>query len=401
MAAVERGDDVVIRSMAGFRRKPAYSENNTLPVRGLPMSERNHFVWLSRVRVLGVALIVSSPILAQGQTSHAYQVFVSNERSGDITVINGSDFKVVGTIPVGKRPRGIQASPDGKTVYVAMSGTPIAAPPQLDAQGNPIFRRGSDDDDDNTSADKSADGIGVVDVALKKLTGKISAGSDPEEFSLSKDGSRLYVSNEDVKTASVINIATGKVEHIILVGQEPEGVATTPDGKQFYVTCEAGGEIFVVDVASYKTVGQFKVNVRPRSVDFLPGAGIGFIPSESFAQLNVIDTVHFKVLKVVDLPAGSRPERVRVAPDGRKVYVSNGRSGTVSVLDSRSYALLNSIKVGTRPWGIAISPDGKYLYSANGPSNDVSVVDLATDKEVARVKAGASPWGLAIVPNAR
>jgi YVTN family beta-propeller protein len=364
------------------------------------MFERNHFVWLSRIRVLGAVLIVSSPILADGQTNQKYQVFVSNERSGDVTIISGSDFKVVGTIPVGKRPRGIQASPDGKTVYVAMSGTPIAAPPQLDAHGNPIFRRGSDDDDDNASSDKSADGIGVVDVAQKKLTGKISAGSDPEEFSLSKDGSRLYVSNEDVKTASVINIATGKVEHIILVGQEPEGVATTPDGKQFYVTCEAGGEIFVVDVATYKTVGQFKVNVRPRSVDFLPGTGIGFIPSESFAQLNVIDTVNFKVLKIIDLPAGSRPERVRVAPNGRKVYVSNGRSGTVSVIDSHSYQLLDSIKVGTRPWGIAISPDGKYLYSANGPSNDVSVVDLATDKEVARVKAGASPWGLAIVPNA-
>src|ERR1700729_377788 len=344
------------------------------------MSERNHFVWLSRIRVLGAALIVSSPILADGQTSQNYQVFVSNERSGDVTVISGSEFKVVGTIPVGKRPRGIQASPDGKTVYVAMSGTPIAAPPQPDAHGNPIFRRGSDDDDDNAGSDKAADGIGVVDVAQKKLTGKISAGSDPEEFSLSKDGSRLYVSNEDVKTASVINIATGKVEQIILVGQEPEGVATTPDGKQFYVTCEAGGEIFVVDVATYKTIGQFKVNVRPRSVDFLTGAGIGFIPSESFAQLNVIDTVNFKVLKIIDLPAGSRPERVRVAPNGRKVYVSNGRSGTVSVIDSHSYELLDSIKVGTRPWGIAISPDGKYLFSANGPSNDVSVVDLADDK---------------------
>jgi YVTN family beta-propeller protein len=88
-----------------------------------------------------------------------------------------------------------------------------------------------------------------------------------------------------------------------------------------------------------------------------------------------------------------------VAPNGRKVYVSNGRAGTVSVLDSHTYELLDSIKVGTRPWGIVISPDGKYLYSANGPSNDVSVVDLATDKEVARVKAGASPWGIAIVPN--
>jgi YVTN family beta-propeller protein len=334
-------------------------------------------------------------------TAHAtqnFQIYVSNESSGDVTVINGADHQVLGAIAVGKRPRGIHASPDGKTVYVALSGTPISAPPALDAKGNPIFRKGSDDDDDAVKADKSADAIGIVDVAQKKLLRKIAAGSDPEEFSLSKDGTRLYVSNEDVKTASVINVATGKVEHIVVVGQEPEGVATAPDGKRFYVTCEAGGEVYAIDTAAYTAAGHFKVNARPRSMDFLPAGGIGFIPSESAGELNVIDTVSLTVLKVIALPPGSRPMKVKVASDGRRVYVSNGRAGTVSVLDGRTYELLNTIKVGVRPWGIALSPDGKFLYSANGPSNDVSVVDLEAGKEIARVKAGASPWGIAIVP---
>ncbi|HXI47054.1 MAG TPA: hypothetical protein VNH39_00600, partial [Steroidobacteraceae bacterium] len=35
-----------------------------------------------------------------------YQIYVTNERSGDVTVINGGDFSVAATIPVGKRPRG-------------------------------------------------------------------------------------------------------------------------------------------------------------------------------------------------------------------------------------------------------------------------------------------------------
>ena len=329
-------------------------------------------------RALGSLLVALVPLTVQAGQN--YQIYVSNEKSGDVTVINGSDNRVLGTIPVGKRPRGIHASPDGKTVYVALSGTPIAAPPQLDAQGNPIFQKGKDDDDDEgPKADKSADAIGIVDVARQKLTGKVSGGSDPEEFSLSKDGTRLYVSNEDVKTASVINIATGKVEHIVAVGQEPEGVATTPDGKRFYVTCEAGGDVYAIDTAGYTVAGHFKVNVRPRSMDFLPGGGVGFIPSESTGELNVIDTVNFKVLKVITLPPGSRPMSVKVASDGRKIYVSNGRAGTVSVLDSRTYDLLNTIKVGVRPWGIALSPDGKFLYTANGPSNDVSVVDLAAN----------------------
>jgi YVTN family beta-propeller protein len=327
-----------------------------------------------------------------------YRIYVSNERSGDVTVISGEDFKVIATIPVGKRPRGIHASPDGKSVYVALSGTPIGEPPKLDAQGNPIFnKRGDDDDENKAKSDKSADGIGVIDVAQGSLTGKIKVGSDPEEFALSKDGTRIYVSNEDVKTASVMNIATRTVEHILPVGQEPEGVATSPDGKRFFVTCEAGGDIYVFETTHYTEVGHFKVAVRPRTVAFLTDSHIGFIPSETTGQLNVIDTAESKVLSVIDLPKGSRPMSVKVAPDGQKVYVSDGRAGTISVLDAHSYALVGTIEVGQRPWGIVLSPDGKYLFSANGPSNDISVVDLASGKEVTRVKAGQSPWGLTVL----
>lgn len=361
-----------------------------------------HYHVAKACMALILALTAWSPQLVHAKTAGNYQIFVSNEKSGDVTVINGSDLKVVATIAVGKRPRGIQSSPDGKSVYVALSGTPIALPPKLDANGNPIFKRGKDDDDDAAApSDKTADGIGVIDVAQKKLTSIMHVGSDPEEFALSKSGSEIYVSNEDVKTASVVNIASGKVTHIIPVGQEPEGVQTAPDGKSFYVTCESGGDVYVVDTASFKTIGHFTVPPRPRSVDFLPDNKVGFVPSESVGLLNVIDAVHHTVIKAITLPPTSRPVRVRVSPDGRKVYVSNGRAGTVSVIDSHSYALLDSIKVGTRPWGLVISPDGKYLYTANGPSNDVSVVDLQTNKEIARIQAGTSPWGLAIVPDAR
>lgn len=362
---------------------------------------RNQMIARVKAAAFGIAnlaLLTWLPFVARAQSGENFQLYVSNERSADVTVISASDLKTVDTIGVGKRPRGIHASPDGKLIYVALSGTPIAVP-KIDANGNAVFQRGKDDNDDEASrADKSADGIGIIDVAQKKLTGKLLVGSDPEEFSLSKSGAELYISNEDVKTASVVNASNGKVEHIIPIAQEPEGVATSPDGKSFYVTCEAGGEVFVVDTSSYKTIGHFSVPPRPRSMAFMPGTAIGFIPSESTGQLNVIDTANYKVIKTVTLPEGSRPMSVKVSLDGKKIYVSNGRAATVSVLDSHSYELLNSIKVGTRPWGMVMSPDGKYLYTANGPSNDISVVDLKSEKEIERIKAGDSPWGIAIVP---
>jgi YVTN family beta-propeller protein len=336
--------------------------------------------------------------MARGQSGENYDIYVSNERSDNVSVIDGVTRQTVATIPVGKRPRGIHVSPDGKTVYVAVSGTPPEPPPKLDANGNPIFQKGHDDDDDAKNADKSADGIAMIDVAQRKLVGKLPAGSDPEQFALSADGTRLFISNEDVGTASVLNIASGKVEKIIPVHKEPEGAGVRPDGKVFYITCETDGEIFAIDATTFKVITHFNVGGRPRSVDFLSDGTRAFIPSESAGQLHVIDSINHQVLETIALPKGSRPMCVKVSPDGKKVYAGAGRAGTICVMDAQSHQVLNSIKAGKRPWGIIISPDGKFLYSANGPSNDISVIDLETEKEVQRIPAGSSPWGIVLVP---
>jgi YVTN family beta-propeller protein len=114
------------------------------------------FATITCVYVLFFAAAVKSP------AARGHEILVSNEKSGDLTVISGGEFKVMATIPAGKRPRGIHANPDGKTISVALSGTPIEPPPKPDANGNPMFEKGHDDDDaDNAESDKKADGVGM------------------------------------------------------------------------------------------------------------------------------------------------------------------------------------------------------------------------------------------------
>jgi YVTN family beta-propeller protein len=124
------------------------------------------------------------------------RLYVTNEVSGDMTIIDTGTFRVLATVPLGKRPRGIHASPDHKTLYVALSGSPIAGP----------------DVDESTlpPPDKSADGIGVFDVAQGKIVRTIHGGSDPENFDISKDGKQLFISNEDISAVSIVDIASGE-----------------------------------------------------------------------------------------------------------------------------------------------------------------------------------------------
>ena len=138
--------------------------------------------------VLGTALTIAcaqpeptpEPSAAPGEL-----VFVTNEDSGDLTVIATSTHEVIATIPVGKRPRGVRLSKDGRTAYVALSGSP-KCPPWM-----------SDEDCAAQVTDKTLDGVAVVDVAAGRVTKVLPGGSDPEQFDLSLDGKQICVAKEE------------------------------------------------------------------------------------------------------------------------------------------------------------------------------------------------------------
>ena len=121
------------------------------------------------------------------------------------------------TAPLGKRPRGIQVTPDGKSLYVALSGSP-PAPPGTDESKLP-------------PPDRSADGIGEVDADTYKVKRVIHAGADPEQLAVSADGKWLYVANEDTAQVSVVDAASGTITATVKIGEEPEGVTIRPDGQ--------------------------------------------------------------------------------------------------------------------------------------------------------------------------
>src|SRR5258706_13166381 len=57
-----------------------------------------------------------------------YRIFVTNEGSGDLTVIDGGTHRVSATWPLGKRPRGVVGAPGKQRLYVALTGSPLAGP---------------------------------------------------------------------------------------------------------------------------------------------------------------------------------------------------------------------------------------------------------------------------------
>src|SRR5579864_1937350 len=106
------------------------------------------------MKTAAVVLLLSL-LVGCGPGGPAYKVYISNEGSGDLTVIDPERQEALATVPIGKRARGLHASADGKLIYIALSGSPFA-PPGVDESTLPL-------------PDKSADGIGVFDIAANKM----------------------------------------------------------------------------------------------------------------------------------------------------------------------------------------------------------------------------------------
>src|SRR6202163_2758740 len=200
--------------------------------------------------ILAASLAVLLTACSRTPARSSYRVYVSNEGSGDLTVIDPVKMEALSTVPLGQRARGVHATAYGKLIYVALSGSPFA-PPGVDESTLP-------------PPDKSADGIGVFDIAQGKMLRKVPGGSDPEQFAVSKDGKLLYVSNEDAAGLSFVDPANGQVLKTLPTGREPEGVTLSPDGKLIFVTSEDEGTVAVVDLTSQSVVKKIKVGRRPR-----------------------------------------------------------------------------------------------------------------------------------------
>ena len=313
-------------------------------------------------------------------------VYVTNEDDGTISIISPLTQRVIGEIDVGTRPRGVEVDASGEFVYVALSGSPKCPPTMPDEECASL------------EADKSKDGIGVVDARERRLIRVLPGGSDPEEFDIDQLDARLFISNEDAGLLSTVDIESGDVVGTVAVGAEPEGVRLSPDGSTLYVTSESEHAITVIDTASGEVRGSIPVGWRPRDSVFSADGTRAYVSSEHGGSVSVVDVASNEVIDTIALPAGSLPMGLALSPDGKRLYVANGRARTVSVIDLETNDVLANVRVGERPWGIGLTSDGKFLYTANGPSNNVSVIDTESLNVVSTIRVGASPWGISIGP---
>ena len=158
------------------------------------------------------------------------RLYVTNQNSNTVSVINTATNTVTATIAVGRQPNHITII--GTRAYISV------------AQDNKIQ---------------------ILDTTTNTLTATITANS-PFGSTASPDGTSLYVANGSTNTISVINTATNTVSGTIATGTTlPYKVAITPDGTRLFVTSigswsTPAGAVTVIDTTTNTTIANLPNN---------------------------------------------------------------------------------------------------------------------------------------------
>lgn len=320
--------------------------------------------------ILSAAALILILSLVSSTASASPYAYITNMWSKNVSVIDTSTDKVVGSVNVGYYPLGVVVNPAGTTAYV------------VNEEGT----------------------VSIIDISTNNVIGTLEVGGLTYGIAVTPDGKKVFVT--DNRNVSVIDTSTNNISATVSTGDTPLGVAVTPDGTKLYVANWGSQDIVaVIDTATDRVVETINVGYHPVGVVVSPDGkrvyvtnirkhfeGEVIIDEDSdffIGTVSVIDTETDTVTATVKV--GEEPSGIAVNPSGTKVYVANYGSDSISIIDTATNKVIGTVEVGSYPYGIAVTPDGKKLYVANQGSNNVSIIDTATNKVTGSINVGNGP----------
>jgi YVTN family beta-propeller protein len=126
-----------------------------------------------------------------------------------------------------------------------------------------------------------------------------------------------------------------------------------------------------------------------------------YVTNGGSGTVSVLDVVNVRLDR--ELAVGQNPVAVAASPTRNEVYVVNSGAenalGSVSVINAETNTVAATIAVRRKPVSIDIDPTGALAYVANSGSNNLSVLDLKARRVIAEFATGEEPDAVRISPD--
>lgn len=241
--------------------------------------------------------------------------------------------------------------------------------------------------------------LSILDLNTGKVLRSVSVGPDPRQVAVDERSERVFVTNDDNATVSVLDARTGTVLGALSVGQRPHAVTVDPSGHHAFVANTADNTISVLDAAralvqrtmhvssdlfldsATLAAGGDRIVVGGAGAVYVLDAHSGTIMHSialdgpmaldaAAGQLYVAGAGGVRVLGLTQghvrrvIPVNGTVSALALDARRHRLFVlragnvnGNGVSasaGSVSVIDTRSGAVLRTLPAGVAPGAMAI-----------------------------------------------
>jgi YVTN family beta-propeller protein len=302
-------------------------------------------------------------------------------------------------VEVGDRPLGIAATPDGRYLVISNNGQGVQSLVLFDTATRKVMQvipypspealfLGVAVAPDGRRVYASAGGnnkIRVHDFDGRALSerapiplGTPTARIYPAGLALSPDGTTLYAALNLENAVAFVDTATQRVRERVNLAPvaRPDDIGMLPYAlavhrQKLYVSEWNGGGVSVIAIDRPRLLGRIPTGAHASGLALSPDGRRLYVANATSDTLSVIDTSTDTVVRTADLspypkaPMGSMPNAVAVSPDGKTVYVANGGNNDVAVVDAESFAVRGLIPTAWFPSAVMASADGRFLYVGN------------------------------------
>lgn len=310
-------------------------------------------------------------------------LLVLEKKANTLAIVDPATLTIVGRAPAGPDPHEVESSPDGKLAYISNYG----------------------------GSDSTLHTISVVDLTAQRALPPIDLGALHSPHGLAFAGGKLYFTVETNKVAGRYDPATQTIDWLVGTGQDrTHMVVVSATLDRVFTSNVSSGTISVIEQVSAPTPGPppgiprktWRVtNVAAgrgaEGFDLSPDGGEIWVANAQDGTVTIIDVPAKKATQTFPIPV--RGNRLKFTPNGKRVLVSGGASGSSSanlvILDAGTHKEVRSFDFGGSSAGILIAPCGSRAYVAVSAKDKVAVVDLKKLEITGYIATGKEPDGLA------
>jgi YVTN family beta-propeller protein len=238
--------------------------------------------------------------------------------------------------------------------------------------------------------------VDVIDQHSFKVIAHYPVGVLPQHVTPSYDLRTLYVDNDEGNSLTPIDPRTGRPRAGPIPVADPYNLYFTPGGAYAIVVAEALKRLDFRDANTMRLHRSLSVPgcAGVDHMDFSADGRYLYASCEFAGRMIQVDVRREQLDRTLTLNGGvASPQDVRLAPDGRLLYVADQAGGGVWEVDPQRFRVIGFLHTGLGAHGLYPSRDARLLYVTNRAEGSVSVLDFATRRVVSRwrIPGPASP----------